>query len=267
MPELNVDLYYHEHPQTKRLVAVLGKCADIYPIRIWSYTGRLHPQTGKLEGYTDGEVEALAGWEGEPGALIAAMTHERSLFLERIHSGFIVHNFMDRQGHLAAYSKRSKAANKARWKNTDDEAEGILNSETRNPKSQNKESSNGTNGTNGTNSPPGCGGEKMKKALQTAVQNGAKNPVAYAEAVVARGAMADAARPAGGNGGDPAIRAKRLAKIDSDAAAARKKQADADARAVEVESWWTGLEPEQADAIGAKTFAAKLIAWEARNGK
>lgn len=114
MPYLNVDLDYFTHRKTVRLVGILGRGAEVLPIKLWSYCGKYHAESGKLTSYGPDEIEAAAGWWGEKGrALEALMTVG---FLEKDRAGnFQVHDWLEHAGHLAAFKKRAKTAAKKRW--------------------------------------------------------------------------------------------------------------------------------------------------------
>ena len=70
MPYLNLDLDWFGHRKAVRLVGLLGQGADLYPIKLWAYVGKHHAETGRLEGYSEREIESICGWQGEPGKLV-----------------------------------------------------------------------------------------------------------------------------------------------------------------------------------------------------
>lgn len=114
MPSLNLDLNYREHPKTRRLVAMVGKEAEFAPVKLWLYAGKIHPETGKLKGYSALELESLADWTGTPGALIEAM--EKVEWLKKDAAGnYALIGWKEHQGHLVSYKVRGKIAAKARW--------------------------------------------------------------------------------------------------------------------------------------------------------
>lgn len=116
MPYLNVDLDYFNHRKTVRLVAMLGPGAAEIPIRLWAYCGKYHAETGQLCGYTDSEIEAVGNWRGEPGLLIKTLILPEILLLEKIDSGYQIHDWIEHAGHLWAFKKRAITAAKKRWK-------------------------------------------------------------------------------------------------------------------------------------------------------
>lgn len=114
MPYLNVDLAYFTHRKTIRLVGLLGRGAEVLPIKLWSYCGMHHAESGRLTSYGPEEIETVAGWWGEKGRAVEALLTVG--FLERDEGGnFQVHNWLEHAGHLAAFKKRAKSAAKERW--------------------------------------------------------------------------------------------------------------------------------------------------------
>ena len=111
MPSLNLDLDYFENIKTKRLVGLLGRNAEVLPIRLWCACGKHRPETGRLDGYSAQEIESLCQWWGKSGQMIEAMV--RVGFLEK--DGVSVHDWQEHAGHLAAFKKRARAGAQARW--------------------------------------------------------------------------------------------------------------------------------------------------------
>ena len=115
MPYLNVDLAYFTHRKTIRLVGLLGRGAEVLPIKLWSHCGVHHAESGKLTSYGPEEIEAVAGWWGEKGRAVEAMLTVG--FLDHDKEGNLqVHDWFDHAGHLAAFKKRARTAAKARWR-------------------------------------------------------------------------------------------------------------------------------------------------------
>lgn len=113
MTYLNVDLDFLDHPKTRRLVGQLGHGAEVLVLRLWTYCGRYHPGDGALIDYDAQEIESLAGWTGDPGAMVQAMV--KVGFLDQTHDGVVIHDWKEHQGHIIAYRKRGKQMAKARW--------------------------------------------------------------------------------------------------------------------------------------------------------
>ena len=113
MPYLNLDLDYHDHPKTKRLVGLLGRGAEALPIKLWCYCGKYHADDGKLTGYSAQEIESICAWWGQKGEMIEAFVKVN--FLHPTEDGFQVHEWKEHQGHLGVFKERASAAAKARW--------------------------------------------------------------------------------------------------------------------------------------------------------
>lgn len=113
MSYLNLDLDFFNHPKTLRLVGLLGRGSDSLPPKLWCYCGKFHTKDGQLDGYSEGEIETILGWWGEPGKMVDAML--RVGFLERMENGFAVHDWKNHSGHLYALQVRASNAAKSRW--------------------------------------------------------------------------------------------------------------------------------------------------------
>lgn len=113
MPYLNLDTNYFDHPKTKRLVGLLGPMADVLPIRLWAYCGRIHAKDGVLRGYSPAEISGVMGWNGDPIKAVRAMTEVG--FLTRTKRGYACKDWHQHEGHLEAFSRRAKSAAEARW--------------------------------------------------------------------------------------------------------------------------------------------------------
>lgn len=142
MPSLNLDLNYFEHPKTKRLVGLLGRGAEVLPIKLWSYCGRLHAESGRLTAYSQQEIESIAGWWGRAGEMIDGML--KTGFLETDGDGYKIHAWKEHQGHIVNFHKRAKTAAKARWEQRAGDATSIATS---NAKSKVKQCPNYTKRT------------------------------------------------------------------------------------------------------------------------
>lgn len=113
MAYLNLDPDYFGHPKTKRIVGILGKRAEVFPIRLWCYCAKYHAQDGKLRGYSAEEIEGLIDWDGEKGQLTAALV--KVGFLKGKTGNYEVNDWLDHEGHIVKFKERSKLANKKRW--------------------------------------------------------------------------------------------------------------------------------------------------------
>ena len=114
MPYLNIDMDFLEHPQTLRLVGLLGRGAEVLPIRLWSYCGKFHAEKGLLTGHTEQEIEALLRWWGKPGEAVPAMVKAEYLVKEGEWYGAA--HWEKHNGHIWALKVRSQKANDERWR-------------------------------------------------------------------------------------------------------------------------------------------------------
>lgn len=112
MAYLNLDPAYFTHLKTIRLVARCGKGSESLPIKLWAHCALHHPKDGVMLGYKQAELEAL---------LQALPEHVEALidvgFLDKLEGskGFVCHDWLDHQGHLAAFKERAERGAKARW--------------------------------------------------------------------------------------------------------------------------------------------------------
>lgn len=113
VPYLNLDVDYFSHRKTVRLIGLLGRGAEALPIRVWAYCGKHHPESGSLASYSTQEIETAVGWWGTSGALVAAMV--KIGFLDQTDDGYACHDWLEYEGHLAAFHVRAKRAAKERW--------------------------------------------------------------------------------------------------------------------------------------------------------
>lgn len=120
MPYLNLDLNYFDHRKTRRLIGLLGRGAEVLPIRLWAYCGKFHCEDGRLTGYSEQEIESLAFWWGKTGIMLPAM--QSSEWMDRDTAGWFMHDWKDHQGHLSAFKAKGKAMAEARWSKARDAA-------------------------------------------------------------------------------------------------------------------------------------------------
>ncbi len=123
MASINLDLDYFSHPKTRRLIGLLGRGAEVIPLRVWCFCGRHYSESGRLAAIGAQEIEAEVLWWGKPGEAVEALV--RCGFLEIDGDTFIVHDWLSHSGHIAVYKKRAEKAAKARWAKADEE-EGCL---------------------------------------------------------------------------------------------------------------------------------------------
>lgn len=66
-----------------------------------------------MRGYAADELEAAIRWSGPKNKAVKALVTVG--FLKRVASGYICVDWRQHQGHLEAFSRRGKLANKVRW--------------------------------------------------------------------------------------------------------------------------------------------------------
>ncbi len=111
---INLDPDFFGHPKTKRLVGLLGRGAEMLPIKLWCYCGKYHAKDGRFTGYSTHEIESLVDWWGKPGDMIDAMVKVE--FLVRREDGdYEIHDWLDHEGHIIALKDKAQKAARARW--------------------------------------------------------------------------------------------------------------------------------------------------------
>ena len=113
MPYLNLDPDFFGHPKCIKLVSLLGERAEIYPMRLWCHAAKYHPKDGNFSGYSEKDLARIAGWDGEPSALLEPLT--ATGFLDKTRTGYLVHDWPDHEGHLEMLKERARKGAKARW--------------------------------------------------------------------------------------------------------------------------------------------------------
>lgn len=115
MPTLNLSLDYFDHRKTKRLIGLLGRGAEVLPIRLWCYCGRYHADDGSLADYSEQEIESIAGWWGATGKAIEALVRVGFLDIDANSSAIRIHGWAEHAGHFARYHEAAKVAARVRW--------------------------------------------------------------------------------------------------------------------------------------------------------
>lgn len=111
---INLDIGYFDHIKTVRLAGLLGRGAEMLPVRLWCYCG-MHPRdNGTLTDFSADDVEAvILKWWGKRGQAVEAML--KTGFLEIQGETFVVSGWSKRNGHIVAFHERASNAAKARW--------------------------------------------------------------------------------------------------------------------------------------------------------
>lgn len=111
---INLDIGYFDHIKTVRLASMLGRGAEMLPIRLWCYCG-IHPKdNGTLTDFTADDVEAvILKWWGKRGQAVGAML--KVGFLDFDGTTYSAHGFDRKNGHIIAFHERAVKAASIRW--------------------------------------------------------------------------------------------------------------------------------------------------------
>lgn len=115
--DIRLAVGFPTHRKTKRLRKRLGADGVLSLIYLWAWAAR-ERWSGDLTGLSDEDIEEEALWEGEPGALIAALTDERIRFMEGPPAGRRLHDWQEHNPYAAGKGGRitkGKQAATARW--------------------------------------------------------------------------------------------------------------------------------------------------------
>lgn len=113
------------HRKTKRLRRLLGAdaCWSLVCLFLWAGEERW---TGDLSGLTDADIEEEAGWEGEPGALVAALVEVG--FVSGDAGRRAIHDWQEHNPYAASKGSRIARGKKgaaARWSKADGDASSM----------------------------------------------------------------------------------------------------------------------------------------------
>ncbi len=111
---INLDIGYFDHIKTVRLASMLGRGAEMLPIRLWCYCG-IHPKdNGTLTDFSADDVEAvILKWWGKRGQAVGALV--KVGFLDFDGTTYKAHGFNEKNGHIIAFHERAVKAASARW--------------------------------------------------------------------------------------------------------------------------------------------------------
>ena len=114
--DIRLAVSFRGHRKRKRLRLLLGLGSTDCLIDLWLATAMNHP-SGLLQGMDETDIALESGWDGEPGAFVAALLE--CGFLEKTESGaFALHDWQDHQGyvvHADARKEKARKAAAARW--------------------------------------------------------------------------------------------------------------------------------------------------------
>ena len=103
------------HPKTKKLLRRLREAGVLALIYLWLWVAD-NRWDGDLSGMTVEDVEIAAGWNGEPGALVAALVEVG--FLDGEDLRYRIHDWADHQPYVATRASRVQRARElanVRW--------------------------------------------------------------------------------------------------------------------------------------------------------
>ncbi len=115
--EIPLDVDYIDHPKTLRLLAALGKLADVYPLRLWCWCAK-YAKDGVVRGGVQ-ELEKAVRWTGEAGKCHKAMVDAG--FLNR--DGKTVHDWQIHAGRKIKQYERKKALQREKYNQGEPPAE------------------------------------------------------------------------------------------------------------------------------------------------
>lgn len=116
--DFRVTIDFPDHRKTRRLIKKAGMEAILSLLRLWGYAAQYRPK-GILTGLTEHDIEAEAGWTGEPGLFFATCISDDIRFIEVWRKGvYRLHDWSEHQPYIYRRPERKKAAQTAasiRW--------------------------------------------------------------------------------------------------------------------------------------------------------
>lgn len=112
---INLSVNYFDDAKTKRLVGLLGRGAEIMPIRLLCYCGKHHAENGRLTGYSVKEIEAICGWWGKDGAAVETLVGSAIEFLGLDGTTYFIRKWTEWQGHIHAIKTKAARNAEIRW--------------------------------------------------------------------------------------------------------------------------------------------------------
>jgi len=115
MKDIRLNVNFWDHWKTISLKDQLGLEACESLQRLWCFAA-INKPSGHLNGLSPKAIEMAARWLGAPGAFVETLI--RLQFVEKIDSGYVLHDWNDHQAFVAGFQQRSnqaKAAITKRW--------------------------------------------------------------------------------------------------------------------------------------------------------
>lgn len=128
MLDIRVDASFFDHPKVRRLERLVPGGA-LALLALWCFLRRdlSRVETGSLAGLDPEDLEDLARWRGEPGAMIPLLIELG--WLDVTDDGLVAHQWAEHQPYAVAARARSIAAQKAAQARWAKEATGKVNTE------------------------------------------------------------------------------------------------------------------------------------------
>lgn len=122
--DIRVDSKLPRHRKYKKLKRLLGGQSPMETLVVFWGTVAEQEPSGMLDGWECSDIEDAAGWDGEPGALFAALLE--SGFLDQIENGYYPHDWVVHQPWVTRSEGRSDGARFSRLKQVAPEAHAAL---------------------------------------------------------------------------------------------------------------------------------------------
>jgi hypothetical protein len=113
--DVRLAVTFRDHPKRRKLKRRLGSDGVLALIDLWSWAGANRPD-GRLTSLDTEDIEAAAQWDGDEGALVAALVALR--LLDETPEGYALHDWDEHQTWAAGAEVRAESARRAaeaRW--------------------------------------------------------------------------------------------------------------------------------------------------------
>lgn len=113
--DIRISVSFRDHRKRKKLARMIGAEGVLALVDLWIATAETHPD-GRLSGMDVDDIEIDAGWEGDPGAFLAACLDVG--WIESDGECYVLHDWTEHQSYVVSSSARSQKARQAamaRW--------------------------------------------------------------------------------------------------------------------------------------------------------
>lgn len=104
MPDIRLDINFFNHPKTRRLKKALGNDGVAALLELWTWAAQSRPN-GNLMGLESEDIEFAANWDGEPGALVAALVKYR--WIDGAPGDYRLHGWLEHNPYAAGSESRA----------------------------------------------------------------------------------------------------------------------------------------------------------------